>query len=60
MKLRCFQCRGPFGLTRRYHHCHAFCCEKCLEAYKNRKENPPEELINLLQYPPDKSYDVIL
>jgi hypothetical protein len=32
MKLRCFQCFGPFGLTRHHHHCHAFCSQKCVTA----------------------------
>lgn len=60
IKLKCFQCGGSFGLTRRYFRCHAFCSLTCVETYRNKVlDKPPDELIHLLQYPPDKSYDVI-
>lgn len=56
MKLRCFQCTGAFGLTRHYHHCHAFCTQKCVDNYKlgrqKKEEKPPDELVALLRYPP--------
>jgi hypothetical protein len=56
MKLRCFQCFGPFGLTRHHHHCHAFCSQRCLDSYKlgrpKADEKPPDELVALLRYPP--------
>lgn len=55
MKLRCFQCFGPFGLIRHHHQCHAFCSQRCLDGYKlgrPKREEPPNELVALLRYPP--------
>ena len=34
MKLRCFACKGPFGLKRRYFRGRAFCCRRCEDAWK--------------------------
>jgi hypothetical protein len=55
MKLRCFQCFGPFGLIRHRHVRLAFCSQKCLDSYKfgreKKREAPPDELVELLRYP---------
>jgi hypothetical protein len=34
MKLRCYACKGPFGLARRYFRGRAFCCRRCEDAWK--------------------------
>jgi hypothetical protein len=57
MKLRCFQCAGPFGLTYRCHLGRKFCSQKCVDDYKlgrPRKEELPGKK------PPevDKCFDV--
>lgn len=62
MAKRCFQCNGPFGLTRNYHRCHAFCTQKCLAAYKVYKEGqkPPDQYELPLDKPPDPhAWDVV-
>jgi hypothetical protein len=34
MKLRCYECHGPFGLTRRHVWGRAFCSQPCIDAWK--------------------------
>lgn len=56
MASRCFRCNGPFGLTRRYWRCHAFCIEKCME----EAQKPPDQHELPLAKPPDPhAWDVI-
>lgn len=56
MKLLCFQCGGHFGLIRHHHQCKSFCKMICLDAFKlgipPKREKPPDELVELLKYPP--------
>ena len=33
MKLCCYECKGPFGLSRRYRLGRAFCSQRCLDAW---------------------------
>ena len=42
MKQCCFQCNGPFGLTRHRHCCRAFCKQKCVDDYKYGRPKPHE------------------
>lgn len=64
MKLRCYNpaCKGPFGLTRRHCKGHAFCSQRCVDAWLDRLavlrnflySKPPDELDPVLLKPPDR------
>jgi hypothetical protein len=71
---QCPNCGGKFGMTRQYRGRMGFCCKNCKYEYALGHKKPPDqmelpldkppdddvdELVRLLQYPPDKSYDVI-
>lgn len=45
---RCLYCKGPFGLISHPSNTRMYCSKKCWYA----EEHPPDELIELLQYPP--------
>jgi hypothetical protein len=61
MKLRCYHCKGPFGLTRHHAKGRAFCCQRCVDAWLDRLailrnflySKPPDELDPALFRPPD-------
>jgi hypothetical protein len=44
MKTRCDHCCGAFGLVRRRHFGHQFCCEACEEAYKEERARMAAQL----------------
>jgi hypothetical protein len=49
---RCFQCKGPFGLTRRKFASQQFCSKRCLDQYKSdiRASNELVKLIRKLRW----------
>lgn len=57
MKLRCYQCRGKFGLSRRYHERKSFCSRKCVDAYiasleaKVQERRAAIKLVRLARHP---------
>jgi hypothetical protein len=44
----CFQCKGPFGLTRRKFASQQFCSNRCVDQYKSDVRGA-NELVNLVR-----------
>jgi hypothetical protein len=59
IRLRCYECKGPFGLSRRHHWGRAFCSQTCLDAWKLGLDHEVARLRRLSWFkPPDLNTSV--